>query len=198
MTFVQARHYGEKEDRRIDLIVLHSMESSERPETAENVAAWFGGKDAPRASAHFCVDNNSVVQCVRVQDVAWHAPGANHNGIGIEHAGRAKQTREEWLDDYGLSMLELSARLSAHLCKELNIPPALMNAGMLRGGILEDGMRKPARGITRHVDVTAAFRKSTHVDPGEGFPLDWYIRRVAALLTESDSLSARGAIDVPL
>ena len=73
----------------IDLLVIHTMEAPEKPDTAENVAKWFAGSTAPQASAHYCIDADSIVQCVQDRDVAWHAPGANHNGLGFEHAGTA-------------------------------------------------------------------------------------------------------------
>src|SRR5262249_13152262 len=52
-----------------NLIVIHTMENAEKPDKAEEVALWFAGKTAyppPQASAHFCIDENSIVQCVRV------------------------------------------------------------------------------------------------------------------------------------
>lgn len=185
--FLQARNYTHRDAARpVSLIVLHSMESQEKPETAENVARWFAGETAPMASAHFCIDSDSVVQCVRVQDVAWHAPGANHNGVGIEHAGRAVQKREDWLDTYGRSMLELSARLVASICTRFQVPAIWRHADALRAG---------ARGITTHLAVSRAFGRSTHTDPGPGFPLDWYIQRVATLMAELDPLAPRPAIE---
>jgi peptidoglycan hydrolase-like protein with peptidoglycan-binding domain len=80
--FVQARNYTRANRQAIDVIVIHCMEWPDKPDGAERVSAWFASDTAPKASAHFCVDSNSIVQCVRVEDVAWHAPGANGNGIG--------------------------------------------------------------------------------------------------------------------
>ena len=79
------------------VIVIHSMEASERLETAENVARWFAQKKA-RASAHVCIDTNSIVTCVAEHDTAWHALGLQRASYGIEHAGYARQTPREWLD----------------------------------------------------------------------------------------------------
>src|SRR3954454_6387676 len=84
-------------DRPFDLVVIHSMEAPEKGETAEDVGHFFE-KPSTRASAHYCVDNNSIVQCVQERDVAWAAPGANHDGVQIEHAGYARQTLREWED----------------------------------------------------------------------------------------------------
>lgn len=167
--FIQARNYTPTNGRTIDLIVVHDMESPETATTAESVAAWFAGLSAPQASAHYCVDSNSVVQCVLDKDVAWHAPGANHNGIGIEHAGYARQTRGEWLDPYGRDMLALSIDLAAGICDRYSLPVERRGPSDLVKGL---------RGITGHADVSLAFHRSDHSDPGSGFPWDYYLAGV--------------------
>ena len=171
--FVPARNYtmvGLNKPRFIDLIVIHTMEAVNKPDTAERVAAWFAGPNAPRASAHFNVDNDSIIQSVRVRDVAWHAPGANHNGIGIEHSGYAKQTAKDWKNEYNQAMLTRSAKLVAQLCKEYNIPIERRTA---------DELKSKMRGICGHVDVTNAFSGGKgHTDPGVGFVWNDYLALV--------------------
>lgn len=159
--------------RSISCIVIHDMEYPETPEGAEWCAEFFAGPSAPKASATYCVDSDSVVQCVRDRDVAWHAPGANHNGIGIEHAGYAKQSREDWLDEYSRAELAVSAKLVVKLCALYTIPIVKLSADDLRAGL---------RGICGHADVTAAFPGPgrTHFDPGSGFPWPEYLRLCAA------------------
>lgn len=167
--FVQARNFTKGRSNRIDVLVIHTMEAPELPDTAENVASWFAGSSAPQASAHYCIDANSIVQCVRDDDVAWHAPGANHNGLGFEHAGRAAQTGADWSDEYSLKCLELSAQLAAEKCRKYEIPVVWLRAADLRAG---------KRGITGHVQVSEAFRRSDHHDPGTSFPVQAYLSRV--------------------
>lgn len=145
------------------------MESPEGEQTAENVAAWFAGERAPRASAHFCVDADSIVHCVREQDIAWAAPGANANGVHVELAGRASQTADQWLDEYSTRVLELAAALTADLCRRYSIPPRPIG----QAGLLMD-----MPGITTHAAVSVAFRKSDHTDPGPGFPLNAFVEMV--------------------
>jgi N-acetyl-anhydromuramyl-L-alanine amidase AmpD len=177
--FVPSPHCTHTSGRRIDVIVLHSMEADETSAAAENCARWFQNPVA-KVSAHYCVDNDSIVQCVREQDVAWHAPGANHNGIGIEHAGRARQLRAEWLDEYGQAMLDRSAGLVADLCRRYGLPVTWLQPADLVAG---------KRGITSHNNVSKAFRRGTHWDPGPGFPSEWYLRQVRA------KLKGRGAVE---
>jgi len=164
--YKQAKHYTVASGRSIELIVLHSMEAGEASTTAEAVASWFAGSSAPKASAHYCIDDDSIVQCVLDKDVAWAAPGANKNGIHLEHAGYARQTREQWLDDFSSRMLALSACLTARLCVTYNVPPVFVD---------REGLKRNERGITTHNEVTWAFRKSTHTDPGKHFPIDHYL-----------------------
>ncbi|HSV33746.1 MAG TPA: hypothetical protein VLH87_06445 [Pyrinomonadaceae bacterium] len=49
--------------RLVRLIVIHSMEAPEKGDTAEEIAKFFQNPPKP-ASAHLCIDNNSIVQCV--------------------------------------------------------------------------------------------------------------------------------------
>lgn len=162
MPFVQARNYTPSAGRKVDLVVLHSMESAEKPDTAEGVAAWFAGPKSPEASAHYCVDADSVVQCVLERDVAWAAPGSNHNGVHIEMAGRAAQTAAEWADTYSAAVVARAARLVREVCLRHGVPfEALTHDALLVG----------RRGITTHASVSKAFRRSTHWDPGPSFPL---------------------------
>jgi hypothetical protein len=167
--FVQARNFKAASRERIDLLVVHSMEAPEKPTTAENVAAWFAGATAPMASAHYCIDADSIVQCVREKDVAYHAPGSNHNGIALEHAGYAKQSAEDWGDTYSETMLRRSAELAARLCRKYDVPVVYLDATDLALG---------KRGITTHRAVSAAFKQSTHTDPGSHFPMAHYLELV--------------------
>lgn len=183
LPFVQAAHWTDLgHPPRKKWIVIHAMEYPEKPNSAEWCARYFAGLEgrAPRASAHACVDSDTIVQCVAWEQIAWHAPGANALGIGIEHAGFARQTAGDWSDAYSRMMLELSAWLVAQLCAKFRIPIAFVDS---RG--LIDG--KP--GITTHREATLAFKKSTHTDPGPGFPMSDYLARCrhhAAALTAAE------------
>ncbi len=176
--FLQARNYtrvSAEAPRSISLVVLHSAEAPEKPGKALDVARWFAGGNAPQASAHFVVDAGEVVQCVREQDVAWGAPGANRNGLHVELVGFARQEIEDWADTYSAAMLERAAGLVAVLCARYGIPVQALDA-------LDLVQRK--RGITVHAAVSTAFHQSTHTDPGAAFPMDTFVARVAAIRRE--------------
>lgn len=172
--FIQARNYTKgPRNCAIDVIVLHTMENEEKPEGAENVALWFAGSTAPQASAHYCIDSNSVVQCVRDSDIAWAAPPCNHNGLQLEHAGRAAQNRADWADPYSQAELRLSAKLAASLCKKYKIPVRWLSVADLKAG---------RKGLASHANVSAAFHKSNHTDPGPNFPIAQYLALVSTEL----------------
>lgn len=152
--------------RRIDVVVIHTMESAERPGAALACARWFAN-DASAVSAHYCVDADEIVQCVREEDVAWHARGGNTNSIGIELAGFAAQRPGEWDDAYSRAVLERAADLTAEVCLRHDIPLRRLRAADLVAR---------HRGLCGHADVSAAFGKSDHWDPGPGFPWRRFLR----------------------
>ena len=166
--YLQARYFTPTAGRAIDVIVIHDLEYPEKPEGAEWAAGYFAAGHR-KVSAHYTIDADSIVQSVPDEHVAYHAPGANHNGIGVEHAGYAAQSREEWLDAYSRAELARSARLVARLCRTYGIPITWLSREALRGS---------ERGITGHAEVSLAFGKSTHYDPGPGFPKGEYLKLV--------------------
>lgn len=170
MQFIQARWFTPvSAKRRIDFIVIHDMEMSEEHDTAERCARFFQNLSSDhKASAHYCVDDDSIVQCVRENDIAYHAPPNTHS-LGIEHAGFARQSREQWLDPYGQRMLRLSAGLVAELLNKYDLPTEFLGPQELRDG---------KRGITTHANVSKAWGQTTHTDPGPDFPVAWYMDRV--------------------
>jgi len=179
MEFVPAKYFYPNGNRP-RLVVIHDMEYPKTSGAAEWCAkffAWQLGGEGPQSSAHFSIDNDSIVQSVKETDGAWHCKGfiqgqeVNRISIGIEHAGYAHQTETEWRDAYGSSMLQQSARLVADLCTRHGIPPVRLSLDELHSG---------ASGICGHNDIVKATGTGDHVDPGAGFPWDWYIGLVRA------------------
>ncbi len=174
--FVKARFFTPSTAKRaVRLIVIHSMEAPEKGETAENVAHFFtdprNKKGQPvKVSAHLCIDNNSIVQCVLDNDVAFAAPGANRDGVHIELAGFAKQTEAEWLDAYGVLLLDQAANATAQYALKFDI-----TVRRLTNAELAD---KSQRGFVGHSQVSEVFKLSDHGDPGPGFPWAFFLERV--------------------
>lgn len=159
-----AMNYRKGRIKQVQLIVIHTMEAPDKGNTAEAVAEYFHSSGV-MASAHYCVDNNSVVQCVYDSSTAFACKNANANGIHIEHAGYAAQTADDWQSDYNLSMLDLSAQVAAYVCNKYNIPVQYAEfAGSDDPNVLQPG-------ICGHKDVPL---HGSHWDPGLYFPFDTY------------------------
>lgn len=168
---VRARWFTKSTAKRsVRVIVIHDMEAPEGAATAETVARYFAST-ATKASAHVCIDSDSVVQCVMDNDVAYAAPGANHDGIQVELAGYARQTMREWLDDYSVQMLNRAAHVVAQYCLKYNVPVKHLTNAQLAGG---------DKGIVGHAQVSAVYKKSDHTDPGKNFPWDYFVAAVNA------------------
>lgn len=180
--FVQAKncYVRSSDERSIRLIVIHTMESSEKPGTAESIARWFANESAPRypaprASAHYAIDPEATIQCVRDRDVAWGAPGrlpdgtyVNDRALHVEHAGFARQTESDWADGPSRLILWRSSNLVRRLCLDYVLP-------MVRVDV--EGLKAGHSGITGHADLSKAFGGS-HWDPGPGFPWTSFLAMV--------------------
>lgn len=168
--YIEAKHWNRVVVRSVvDLIVLHCTESPEASIGAERCAKYFQIVER-MASAHRVFDDDGEVLCVPTNRIAFHAPGANKNGIGYEHCGYARQNRDQWLDPFGTAMLTRSAKRGAVDAAQWGIPIVYCDAAALKAG--------GARGFTTHNEVTKAFGRSTHTDPGKEFPIDLYMQWV--------------------
>lgn len=169
--FLQAKFYTPVGGRRIIWLVLHDMQAPNKGGIASAVANYFHTMDVPRqngASAHECIDDSSVVQCVHDGDVAWAAPDANSLGYHFEMTGYASQSTNDWLDAYGHDMLKLAAQRVRAKADERGIPIVFRRAADLVAGL---------PGITTHFECSKAFG-GDHWDPGPGFPMDYFISLV--------------------
>lgn len=175
--FVKAKWFTDITDKRkVRVIVIHTVEAPEKNTTAENVAANYfrdprdkNGKEV-KGSAHLCIDSNSIVQCVYDNDVAYAAKGVNHDGIQLELAGYANQTKAEWADPYSTLLLENAANAAAQYCLKYDIPRVKLTDQQLKNG---------AKGIIGHSQATNIYKPNNgHTDPGKHFPWDFFIKRV--------------------
>lgn len=145
-------------------IFIHTMECGESENKAAQVANWFAGKTAPQASAHYCVDDKQIYQCVAESDTAWSVDDfdTNQKSISIELAGAASQALAQWGDPYSKAQMALTQKLVADICKRNKIPlrritPAYINSN--------------SPGIGGHIDVTQAKKiVGGHTDPGINYP----------------------------
>jgi len=111
-------------------------------------------------SAHYIVgDEGRVVQCVRHEDVGYHAGylATNRHSIGIEHGGYSGR-RATWTD----AKMKASARLAAYCCKKHKIP---IDRRHIIGHHEVPGCPNPGGGgVSCHTDPGPYFRWSEYID----------------------------------
>lgn len=206
--FIQAVGYTPSSGRVVTMIPMHAMQAPERPDTAEGVAAWFGGLRGkpPKASSHVTVDVDSIVQCVKPEDVAWGAQGGNACGYHIEQPGYANWTREQWLAPDSSAMLTLAASHVKLACDHFGLPiaalareevAALIRDSLIRQHELPGVISGHPGGICQHMDITYVWQQfsnyglpdprkraqsfwPTHTDCGDGYPMDELVSRARA------------------
>ena len=171
MEHIQAKWYTKTTGRDIRLIVIHAMEAPEKGTTAESCARYFQTVTDRKVSAHKTFDNNSEVECVFDKDVAYAAPGANHDGLHYELAGYSKQSQAEWTDIFSDAMLSRAAVQAAKDCATYGLPAKWLTDAELRNG---------AHGIVDHHAISRVYHQSTHTDPGPYFPKNYFIELVHA------------------
>lgn len=172
--FLQARYYTAvplTAPRHVELIVVHCAVVKPQPGMADWLMKYCATNDR-QASWTYALDSEAITQSVREEDVAWHAPGTNRRGIGVEFATDGEPTPEQWADSYHQKMLGLGAFLFAGICKRRALPTVFVDAAGLLAG---------RRGITTHAEATKAFGGS-HTDPGPHFPMQSFLEDVAARL----------------
>lgn len=165
---IPARWYGQKRVGHVRVIVIHTAECREVKNAARAVANYFASTKR-KASAHITVDNKEAVRSLQDNKIAWAAPGCNFDGLHLELVGTANQSKTDWKDAYSENVLNLAAKVVAEWCYIHSIPAIKLNQMQLLSG---------RRGIVGHVDVSKAYKKSTHFDPGTNFPWESFIKKV--------------------
>lgn len=133
------------------LIVVHCTQGA----TAAGAARWFA-TPASAGSAHLVVDDAEVWRCVDDADTAWHAKGVNSIALGLEIAGFAEWSRDEWLQHQ--PRIREAARIHAGWARAYGIP------------VVES--------TTRGYHAHAGLPGNDHWDPGPGFPWDVYLGHI--------------------
>lgn len=175
--YIEAKNHGPQRTNAVRLIVIHTPEWPESSSGAEAVARYFHNMpDGRVASCTITVDSDSIVQCVKDSVVAYAAPGANHDGIQIELTGFANQTKAQWRDKFSLAALALAADATAQYCLKYGLPVVKLDTAAVKNGT--------SKGICGHDNVTEAFHKSDHMDPGPNFPWQRFMAYVAASVAD--------------
>lgn len=195
MKVITAKHHGGHTNLPITRIVIHATcpdvgyPSASRAGRAVSTANYFATTDRA-ASAHYVCDIAATVQCLSEGTIGYHAP-PNAHSIGIEicadggsrasfqNPGHA-YTREQWLSPQVWPAVERAAILARDICHRHHIPIRRLSVAQVRAG---------ERGICGHNEVSEAFHRSDHDDPGPWFPWDRFILEVKGIPTEGMSMS---------
>lgn len=165
---------------RICVMLVHDAEYPEAGTAAEDVGRFFSNRSVA-ASTTGTVDNNSTCGSVEYGMAAWHTGAGNpwnERCEGWEMPGYASQNRNEWLDVYGLQMLERHSRLYAKRLHANNIPCRLLTDEQFWHVIKVSG-RPQDGGVASHGQLSrVAGIRGGHSDPGPNFPWDYWFERV--------------------
>jgi hypothetical protein len=179
-SFRPASHYerAKRAKGEVRFVCVHTAECSLGVTAAEGLQNFFS-MSSTGVSTQYAVDPDSVEQSVPEAAIAYAASHhGNLWGIHVEFAGWAKETPTEWDSPANVRMLDLAAQLFADVCARWDLPVEFVDAaGLLAGGC----------GVTTHHEVSAAWKESTHYDPGTGFPMLAFLAMVRGYLPQSVS-----------
>lgn len=109
----------------------------------------------------------------------FSAPPFNYTWAHVCIPGRAAQTRDQWLDEYSRDHIHGAALfvVDQWIMDGKSYPLDFRTVV---------GLQQFLGGYTSHNNVSYAFHKSTHTDPGPNFPWDVLAADIAALSTPGD------------
>jgi hypothetical protein len=184
LEWIPPKSYTNDDRTKADIkwIVIHDTEGSAHGTSAED-GARYNQKRTDGTSAHYFVDDNSVVQGVKTQDRAHTARSTgNRYGIQYELCAKANWSKAKWLDSsYGLPMLERAAKQCARDADKYDIPVVHLSVAEVRD---------KKRGFCGHADITKAFPadKGSHTDPGPNFPWTEFLNMVRKNLAPNQAV----------
>jgi N-acetyl-anhydromuramyl-L-alanine amidase AmpD len=183
MLFVQARQHGGRGNVPPTRIVIHATVSPTVKGGARAVARYFAATSR-NASAHYVVDPGEIVQCATDDTICYHAP-PNRHSLGVELCDPQTGSGKRWGDADHEAMLERAAGLVRDLAARYGIPVRRLSPTDLRAG---------RKGICGHVDVTNAWHRTSHTDPGPDFPWDHFLNLVEDNMPTADEV-AKATVD---
>lgn len=176
---------------RIDLIVIHTNEGPEGPNSAEGLAGYLARGDVI-PGYHFVVDENSAIRCADLEDRVNGAGGVNDRAVHICITGFAAQSGADWHDIASQRAGAQAAAIANELAVGLNVPIVRITDS-----------RPGNRGICGHVDVSRYYSESMgHTDPGANFPWSEFMVAVAGIVddmfTSNDAAALQAAREASL
>lgn len=164
-------------------VVLHTQQAKASAVSLANFCnnSWKTQPDNP-VSYNLAVDDKDTIEIVPVAEAPWSAAAANGIAVHICFAGSfAEWLAGKWLEtdaSDGLNedaMLTRGAKAVAAACLQFGIQAVYAGDGGVSGWPVLP------KGIVGHRDFGA--RGGGHTDPGSGFPMDEFLRRVRSFMS---------------
>jgi hypothetical protein len=160
---------------RVDGVVLHTSEQTD-PGNAGALTRYLqapGDRPGGYGSSYtYVVDADGWWRCVAEGDTSFSAPPCNNTHVHACFPGQAAKTRAQWLTAPHRARIRQAAALVVDVHTRHKVPLVRVDVAGLQAG---------QKGYCGHVDVTVAFHKSDHTDPGTGFPWDVLAADIAAI-----------------
>lgn len=146
-------------------VCVHDSEGGELPTSPEALSGFIS---SPRtefnlASYHYITDTDSIIIEAPENRIAYSAGGGNIEWVHICIPGKANQTREQWLDTNSRAFIKQCAKFIVDQYRKYGFPLIKLTAAEVLEG---------RKGYCSHWDISRAYHKSTHTDPGVNFPWD--------------------------
>jgi hypothetical protein len=157
----KAVHYGDSRPAaQVAYLVVHSGEAP----TAEIIARWFANP-ASGGSTQLAFDCDETYRMLSDLVIPHGAPPLNSAGLHGELAGISAWTPAGWLRRK--RMLQRAAWWYAEWSILFGVPVRWLNAKQLlkHGAMPGHGQG----GITSHAEISKAWKRTDHSDPGPGF-----------------------------
>lgn len=189
-TYMPAVHTsGTRHLDQVKWLVLHDMENANYLGADEATGSWFKN-NASTGSSHFGIDNDSIQQYLRLDRIAWGAPGANEKGVHIEQMGVASWERSIWFNK-AAGTISRTAWLLAWLKLERFGWIPLVH-------LSDDDLRAGHSGIVTHRQLTRVFKTpGGHTDPGTGYPLAYVIQLAKAYASQKGDFMPDTTYELP-
>lgn len=165
--FTAYHQSGSRLASQIKYIVIHATQSPNDIKPTDNdarsIARYFTTHNSG-GSAHLVIDDWHCYKTLIDSIIPWGAPPLNSNGFHIEQCGYSEWSRKRWM--IHLNTIRRTAYKSALRCKWYKIPAVFLSVEDLKSG---------KHGITSHANISAAFHKTNHTDPGINYPYSTYM-----------------------
>lgn len=155
-----AHSSGHRTKSQIAYAVVHCGEAG----TAEGMARWFSDPDS-LGSTQLEFDCESTYRTLPDLEIPWGAPPLNPSGLHGELAGYSAWTPKGWI--LRKRMLMRAGWKYAEWSIKYDIPARWLTARQLVE--LTEDPGKGKGGFTSHAEISKAWKRTDHTDPGPGF-----------------------------